>query len=217
MSVKKNTLPQVTSRWVTKTLLQAQGYHQGPHVYGYQKRHLRKRLHHQERTSSRKPPHSRATLSTPQFSNSNSYQWRPIIKKWMEQSPEVTNEAKKPLQIRINKKPTNKPRPSVTEKGKWVPKFTMMVEKCSLVEDHASTSRHHHGYRHNRQNQLWSHSSNKCASTIAKVYFEFGLTIKERAFKLQSQLFGMSSIRHSFFSNNDFTSQVKSLQCTLSA
>ena len=65
-------------------------------------------------------------------------------------------------------------RPSVTEKGKWMPKLTDVVEKGTLVEDHASTS-------------------NTIRAKDKSTRFN-SLTIKERAFKLQSQLFGMYSI-----------------------
>ena len=142
MLVKKNTLPQANSRWVPKTLLQAQGYHQGStHLWLPKKRSVA--------TSPRnnifkKLATLKSSSSTPQFNNSNSYQWRPIIKKRMEQSQKVTTETKKPLQIQTNKKPTNKTMPSVADKGKWVPKLTMMVEHLFLSGKSIVYLKHHH-------------------------------------------------------------------------
>ena len=79
--IKKNTLPpQETTRWVRKTLLQAQGYYQGStHLWLPKKRSTAPP--HIERTSMQFTT-LESVQGTPQFTNGNAYQWwRPIIKK----------------------------------------------------------------------------------------------------------------------------------------
>ena len=110
----------------------------------------------------------------------------------------------------------------MVDKGKWVPKLTMVVEKCSLVEDQSSSSRTI--TTKDRTIVINSRATNPTIEPpqLQKSSSDSGfdhLTIKERAFLIQFQVFGMSSIRHSFFSKDedDCTSQVKLLQGKLPA
>ena len=204
-SLKKTTLPHVTTRWVPKTLLQAQGYYEGSTRLWLPKE--RSEAASPSKAISTQYAKLKSSQATPQFIKGNSYQWRPIIKKQNEKLQEATNEAKQPQQSRATKNPTKASRPSVAYKGKWVPKLIARAEKCSLVEDQASTSSI---IIAKDTTSVINWGVTNPASTPTRLSnstsgSEFNhLNIKERALLLQFQLFGMTSIRHSFFSKDGF-------------
>ena len=96
-SLKKSPLPHATTRWVLKTLLQAQGYYKGStQLWLPKKRYV---TSSPSKTVSTQPAKLKSDIDTLQSTTSNTYQWRPINKKQMEHTSKATNEAKQSLQI----------------------------------------------------------------------------------------------------------------------
>ena len=129
-SLKKSTLPHATTRWVLKTLLQAQGYYKGSTQLWLPKK--RSATASPSKAISTQSAKLKSDIDTPQSTNRNTYQWRPIIKKRMEHTPKATDEAKQSLQIWANKMVAHKSRPSIADKGKWVPKQHCDKQKAPL-------------------------------------------------------------------------------------
>ena len=96
---------------------------------------------------------------------------------------------------------------AVKQELKWVLKLIARDEKCSLVVDQASTSsiiiaKDTTSVINSGVTNLASTPMRLPNSTSCSKFNH--LNIKERALLLQFQLFGMTSIRHSFFSKDDF-------------
>lgn len=112
-------------------------------------------------------------------------------------SPKATKEAKQPQPRRATTKLANKSKPSVAGKGKWVPKLTAIAEKRSLVEDQASTL----NTITTKETTIVINSevTNSTSKPMRLSNLTSGsefdqLTIKERSFLLEVQLFGTSLI-----------------------
>ena len=109
----------------------------GPPIYGYPRKDPR--LHHQTKQFLCSPPNSRETLilhnpplETPIIGDQSSRRGWNIHQKLLMKLSNHCRSGKK--------KVAHKSRPLVAEKGKWVPKLIVVAKKCTLVDDHASTS-----------------------------------------------------------------------------